>query len=279
MSPDGDQAIMFHGTNLDDLWRNGCNGKISRAMPEGHDKMMKRQNGAWVALGTLSLDYAVELPGQRLDGESRDDRRQESNQTQHARHCEGEVTGEEPESQSGPADGEKGVPYHGIFLSFAHEDYAWVMDDEKAKNGLLMRTSMPYTGDTLSRFMRTCPACETFPYKAEALHWESVAGNTEIFTRDRAPIPARAEGNMAVESASTSSIGSSANVGREVRAMIAGFLDSMVNCGHPWPGGTTGPEKRYESNTRNHFIAMTTNFATHIESFVSTFGSAPWEVW
>ena len=28
-SPDGDQAIMFHGMNLDDLWRNGCNGKIS----------------------------------------------------------------------------------------------------------------------------------------------------------------------------------------------------------------------------------------------------------
>ena len=57
-SPDENQAIMFHGTNLDDLWRNGCNGKISRAMPEGHDKMMRRQNGAWVALGTLSLDYA-----------------------------------------------------------------------------------------------------------------------------------------------------------------------------------------------------------------------------
>ena len=151
-----------------------------------------------------------------------------------------------------------------------------MMDDEKAKNLLMMRTSMPYSGEMLSRFMRTCPACETFPYEAEALHWESVAGNTEIFTRDGGPAPARAEGNMAVESTSTPSFGSSANLDREVRAMIADFLDSMANCGHPWPGGTTGPEKRYENNARNHFVAMASNFATYTESFVSTFGSIPW---
>ena len=81
---------------------------------------------------------------------------------------------------------------------------------------------------------------------------------------------------MAVESTSTPSFGSTANIGREVRAMIADFLESMSSCGHPWPGGTTGPEKRYESNTRNHFVAMASNFATCTESFVSTFGSIPW---
>ena len=58
--------------------------------------------------------------------------------------------------------------------------------------------------------------------------------------------------------------------------MIADFRESMSGCGHPWPGGTTGPEKRYESNTRNHFVAMASNFATYTESFVSTFGSIPW---
>ena len=81
----------------------------------------------------------------------------------------------------------------------------------------------------------TCPASETFPYEGKALHWESVAGNTEIFTQNRGH-----------------------------------------NCGHPWPGGTTGPDKRYENNVRNHFVQMTSNFARHNESRISTFGSAPW---
>ena len=199
-SPDGDQAIMFHGTNLDDLWRNGCNGKISRAMPEGHDKMMKRQNGAWAALSSLSLDYApwsFLVKGWMVAKEK--------------------LLGKSKRPNQVLLTGRRGVPYHGIFLSFAHEDYAWVMDDDKAKNLLMMRTSMPYSGEMLARFMRTCPACETFPYEAEALHWESVAGSTEIFTRDRGPVPARAEGNMAVESTSTTSLGSTANISREER--------------------------------------------------------------
>ena len=80
-SPDGDQAIMFHGTNLDDLWRHGCNGKISRAMPD--EAAERGMGGAWHSIPGLR---PMELPGQGLDGESRIDCRQESNQPRHASH-------------------------------------------------------------------------------------------------------------------------------------------------------------------------------------------------
>ena len=190
MGPDNDQAIMFHGTNLDDLWRNACNGKISRAMPEGGENMRKRQNGAWCALGTLSLDYAlwsflakgwmvrvVMIVDSRTTKPGAPSINKEKLLAKAKRPNQVLLTGR------------RGVPYHGIFVSFAREDYGWV-SDEKAKNSLMVRTSMPYSGEMLSRFMRTCPASETFPYEAEALYWESVAGNTEIFTQNRRPIPA-----------------------------------------------------------------------------------------
>ena len=65
-----------------------------------------------------------------------------------------------------------------MFVSFAHEDLA---RSTTPAVSLTYRTEMLYKGEMLLRFLRTCPAVEMFPYQAEALHWESVAGNTVIF--------------------------------------------------------------------------------------------------
>ena len=57
MSPDHDQAIMFHGSNLEDLWWQSCNGKISRAMPhEEKGEMYDRSEGVWCAHGQEALN-------------------------------------------------------------------------------------------------------------------------------------------------------------------------------------------------------------------------------
>ena len=59
MSPDHDQAIMFHGSNLQDVWRHSRNGKILRAMPhEDKGEMHERSEGVWCAHGEEALKYA-----------------------------------------------------------------------------------------------------------------------------------------------------------------------------------------------------------------------------
>ena len=68
--------------------------------------MMRRQNGAWAALGTLSLDYApwsFLVKGWMVRVVIIIDRRVSS-----PYHLQGEAAGEEQETQSGSVDGEKG---------------------------------------------------------------------------------------------------------------------------------------------------------------------------
>ena len=134
--------------------------------------------------------------------------------------------------------GRKGVPFHGILASFAHE--TCLRDPEIHHVYGIMRAGLPYTGTNERTFMRNCPVFEAFPFDAEALHWEAVAARTGIFTEDERPRAIRYETAKTETTVSKGKYASS-----YAMATIARMSYNMQGSGIPWKYGSTDVNARY----------------------------------
>ena len=241
-SPDSDQAFMFHGSNLEDLWRQSCNAKISRALPQKTSgEMYARSEGIWCAMGQEALGYAPYAylaKGWMARIVLIIDR----TVTEGVPHIVKGSRGSTGKANQILLQGRRGVPFHGILASFAHE--TCLQDHELHHAYGIMRSGLPYTGANEGTFMRNCPVFEAFPFDAEALHWEAVAARTGIFTEDGGPRAIR------YETAKTETpIPKGKHASVYAMATIARMNYNMQGSGIPWQFGSTDVSARYANRS------------------------------